>query len=68
MEGCTDGTLFSTGQKYFSCISGRGIYLPLTNLQPDIRFMNPALNMVGDNLRNRKYIVYGIACRCMNLC
>ena len=46
MEGCTDGTLLSTGQKFFSCLHGQGIYYPRVNLQPDARFV--------DNLGNRK--------------
>ena len=54
MEGCTDGTLASTGQKYFECMPGRGIYYPLVNLQPDVRFMDPASVVGGDNLENRK--------------
>jgi hypothetical protein len=35
MEGGTDGTLASTGQKFFSCQPGKGLYYPLDNLQPD---------------------------------
>ena len=56
MEGCTDGTLASTGQKFFECMPGRGIYYPLINLQPDVRFMDPrpAAIVGGDNLENRK--------------
>ena len=46
MEGCTDGTLLSTGQKFFSCPQSQGMYYPLVNLQPDARFV--------DNLGNRK--------------
>ena len=55
MEGCTDGTLLSTGQKFFNCAQGRGIYYPLVNLQPDIRFADPASVVGGENLENRKY-------------
>ena len=40
MEGCTDGTLISTGQKFFNCPQGHGIYYPLVNLYPDARFMD----------------------------
>ena len=36
MDGCSDGTLISTGQKFFSCLPGRGIYYPVNNLQPDV--------------------------------
>ena len=54
MEGCTDGTLISTGQKFFECMAGRGIYYPLFNLQPDVRFMDPASVVGADGLENRK--------------
>ena len=37
MEGCTDGTLPYTGQKFFSCPAGMGLYYPMKNLQPDER-------------------------------
>lgn len=50
MEGCTDGTLLSTGQKFFTCLEGRGMYYPLVNLQPDMRFVDPS--MVMENLEN----------------
>ena len=52
MPGCTDGTLISTGQKFFECMPERGIYYPLVNLQPDARFMDPIAE--ADNLKNRK--------------
>ena len=42
MEGATDGTLISTGQKFFECMPGRGMYYPLVNVQPDVRFMDTA--------------------------
>ena len=54
MVGCTDGTLTSTGQKFFNCLPGRGMYYPLVNLQPDTRFMDPGLTVGGENLENRK--------------
>ena len=38
MEGCTDGTFQSTGQKFFDCRPGHGLYFPLANLRPDQRF------------------------------
>ena len=38
LEGCSDGTLKSTGEKFFSCPPGRGLYFPLTSLTPDPRF------------------------------
>jgi hypothetical protein len=54
MEECTDGTLASTGQKFFECMAGRGIYYPLINLQPDVRYIDPASVVgVGDS-ENRK--------------
>ena len=52
MEGCTDGTLLSTGQKFFNCLQGRGMYYPLVNLEPDVRFMD--FGLVVDNIENRK--------------
>ena len=52
MEGCTDGTFVSTGQKFFNCPQGRGMYYPLVNLNPDARFMDPGVGM--DNLQNRE--------------
>ena len=38
MDGCKDGTFPATGQKFFSCLYGRGLYYPLYNLQPDQRY------------------------------
>ena len=38
MEGCGDGTYPGTGQKYFNCPYGRGLYYPLKSLQPDERY------------------------------
>ena len=35
MEDCSDGTFKATGQRFFSCPHGKGIYYPLDNLQPD---------------------------------
>ena len=74
MEGCTDGTFVATGQKFFNCSQGRGIYYPLVNLQPDVRFMDPA-SVVGEmNLENRELLfsllsvmVVRIACLCFIL-
>lgn len=34
-EGYSDGTLASTGQKFFSCSPGHGFYCPVAELQPD---------------------------------
>ena len=38
MEGCSDGTFQQTGQKFFDCPIGRGLYYPLRNLKPDARY------------------------------
>ncbi|XP_064393273.1 ubiquitin carboxyl-terminal hydrolase CYLD-like isoform X2 [Halichondria panicea] len=38
MDGCTDGTFTTTGEKYFTCTFGHGLYFPLANLRPDERF------------------------------
>ena len=38
MEGCTDGTYQATGQKFFNCPYGMGLYYPLENLVPDQRW------------------------------
>ena len=54
MEGCTDGTLASTGQKFFDCMPGRGIYYPLVNLLPDARFMDPEPVIGVGDIENRK--------------
>ena len=35
LEGYSDGTLDSTGQKFFSCSPGHGFYCPVAELQPD---------------------------------
>ena len=51
MEGCTDGLLVSTGQRFFSCDPGRGLYYPLVNLQPDVRDQGA---IIGGDLENRK--------------
>ena len=56
MEGCTDGTLVSTGQKFFSCLEGRGMYYPLAFLQPDMRFVNPNSVTREEFLKNRELI------------
>ena len=56
MDGCTDGILYSTGQKYFNCPQGRGMYLPLSSLQPDMRFMFPGVVM-KNNHDNRKCVL-----------
>ena len=56
MEGCTDGLLVSTKQRFFSCDPGRGLYYPLVNLQPDVRFMDPGA-IIGGDLENRKSIL-----------
>ena len=34
-EGYSDGTLVSTGQKFFSCSPGHGFYCPVAELLPD---------------------------------
>ena len=38
MEGCTDGTFQATGQKFFDCPHGRGLFYPLDKLVPDRRY------------------------------
>ncbi|XP_064393270.1 uncharacterized protein LOC135340804 isoform X2 [Halichondria panicea] len=38
MDGCTDGTFKTTGEKYFTCTFGHGLYFPLASLCPDERF------------------------------
>ena len=34
MDDCTDGTFAGTGQKFFNCPQGRGMYYFLENLMP----------------------------------
>ena len=38
MNGCTDGTFPTTGEKHFTCAYGKGLYFPLATLRPDERF------------------------------
>ena len=38
MDGCSDGTFPHTGQKFFNCPPGKGLYYPLKNVQPDERY------------------------------
>ncbi len=38
MDGCTDGTFTTTGEKHFTCAHGKGLYFPLASLRPDDRF------------------------------
>ena len=47
MQGCTDGTFYSTGQKFFDCPSGRGLFYPLKNLRLDARYA-PEMAMDGN--------------------
>lgn len=34
MEGCGDGTFQATGERFFNCPYGRGLYYPFRNLRP----------------------------------
>lgn len=38
MEGCTNGIFHGTGQKFFECPPGKGLYYPLSSLEPDQRY------------------------------
>ena len=38
MDGWTDGVFQATGQKFFNCPYGRGLYYFLRNLKPDQRY------------------------------
>ncbi len=38
MDGCTDGTWQQTGQRFFNCPDGMGMYYPLGSLGPDERY------------------------------
>ena len=58
MEGCTDGTFISTGQKFFNCLQGHGIYYPLVNLQPDARFMDCQENRKQTSLSSVVYSLH----------
>ena len=51
MEGCTDGTWFTTGQAFFHCTPGKGLYYGLYNLKPDSRF-----NSASSISLNREYV------------
>ena len=61
MEGCTDGTFQMTGQKYFDCQDGRGLYYPLTWLRPIERFIKLETVPVDADVPNCKYF-YVILC------
>ena len=50
MEGCADGTWSTTGQAYFRCPPGKGLYYSLYNLKPDSRF-----NSASSIPLNREY-------------
>ena len=50
MEGCTDGTWSTTGQAFFHCPPGKGLYYGLYNLKPDSRF-----NSASSISLNREY-------------
>ena len=52
MNGCTDGTFKTTGEKYFTCTFGRGLYFPLASLRPDERF---GLQAGVTSLGNREF-------------
>ena len=55
MEGCADGTFQMTGQKYFDCPDGRGLFFPLVHLKPDERFTDPGATPAVP--ANRKYYI-----------
>ena len=46
-DGGTDGTYQFTGQKFFDCPPGRGLYLPLANVRPDERFVSEGASYVN---------------------
>ena len=46
MKGCSDGKFETTGQKFFHCQHGRGLYYPLKNLQADQRYV--AADKIGE--------------------
>ena len=52
MDQCTDGTFQATGQKFFNCPHGMGLYYPLQNVKPDQRW---APQVAADG--NRKNIL-----------
>lgn len=65
MDGCSDGTFHATGQKFFNCESGRGLYYPLRNLKPDARY---APEVATDGNREKFYYIifhaYNHCCFC----
>ena len=58
MEGCTDGTFRMTGQRFFNCQDGRGLYFPLTWLRPDERVTDTGRvpGAAAVHIPNRKYL------------
>ena len=57
MEGLTDGTCRMTGDKFFHCPDGRGLYYPLEHLKPDERFTDPGTTPGVAGGANCKYCI-----------
>ena len=61
LDGCTDGTFKATGEKFFTCSHGQGLYFPLASLIPDQRFggVTEQSDLSAECCKeNRKYNVY----------
>ena len=50
MEGATNGTWQQSGQKFFNCPDGMGIYYPLGSLRSDERYSDK-VSMDGNRKR-----------------
>ena len=58
MKGCTDGTFNATGQKFFDCPSGKGLYYPLGKVQPDARYTEVAVDGNREKLNSYACILF----------
>ena len=52
MDGCGDGEW--RGQRYFTCLPGRGFFCPAATLRPDVRIPSSSYPNQAGPLRNRK--------------
>ena len=52
MDGCGDGEW--RGQRYFTCLPGRGFFFPAATLRPDVRIPPSSYPNQAGPLRNRK--------------
>ena len=51
VEECTDGS--RNGKRYFNCQPGRGLFVPLSHVEPDQRFTEPGTTPGAATVQNR---------------